>query len=276
MQWEMVLQCLSAATVGELDGVLRLGAQGLAAFALALCAYWLGIIGQIIPPDIASPADQGASLDNLYLAAAGAMFILILWIARRIYVLNKERDAALDQAQTLGALSERDPLTGLMNRRALEERFRDLRLQGFDTFALIDLDRFKQVNDRFGHQIGDAVLIACADALSGKEDRDHLAVRLGGEEFVVLLRGSDAFERAEALRKSLPHHIAAEVSEIDQQVTASMGLIELPRTSYEISSFSELYSRADELLYHAKASGRDRSCFERLKVFTDAPVRKRA
>jgi hypothetical protein len=55
-----------------------------------------------------------------------------------------------------------------------------------------------------------------------------------------------------------------------------MGLIELPRESHEVLSFSELYSRADQLLYNAKASGRDRTCFERLTVFKDAPPDRNA
>ena len=83
-------------------------------------------------------------------------------------------------------------------RRAIEARFEELLAQGFDTFALVDLDRFKAINDLHGHQVGDAALIACASAIRPGNDRDSIAVRLGGEEFVVLLRGERTLERRAA------------------------------------------------------------------------------
>ena len=209
--------------------------------------------------------------------AAFAVVIVCLVAARYIIVLRTQRDAALREIALLEQLSERDPLTGLMNRRVVEERFAGLRQQGFDTFALIDLDKFKGVNDLYGHQIGDQALIACANALRGGDDRDSIAMRLGGEEFVVLLRGPDTHARAEAMRVAIPDRITTEVEGIDTPVTASMGLVAIPRASKEPLSFDELYSRADQLLYHAKASGRNRSCFERLTMFNEAPpMRRRA
>jgi diguanylate cyclase (GGDEF)-like protein len=217
-----------------------------------------------------------STLDQmLYLATGVEVIMISLAIAQRFLAIRLERDAAVTEARMPEQLSTRDPLTGLMNRRAVEERFRELRQQGFDTFALIDLDQFKEVNDRFGHQVGDRALIACAKAIRGNEDRDVIAVRLGGEEFVVLLRGEGTHARAEALRQSIPIRIAAEVEGLDRPVTASMGLIEIPRASSELMSFDQLYSRADQLLYHAKASGRNRTCFERLTVFKGAPPARR-
>lgn len=224
-------------------------------------AFGLGISGAML----------AALLAAMSLALVGVLARRYYRMAKRERELREERDAALDKVGVLEALSERDPLTGLLNRRVVEERFASLREQGFDTFALIDLDKFKHVNDRYGHQVGDEVLVACGDALKGGDGRDYLTMRLGGEEFVVLLRGVDAYYRAEALRKSLPLRIARAVPELEEPVTASMGLIELPSAGHDILSFSELYSRADALLYNAKASGRDRTCFERLTVFNDAP-----
>ncbi|WP_298335451.1 diguanylate cyclase [uncultured Erythrobacter sp.] len=216
-----------------------------------------------------------SNLDQLlYLAAGVHVVMMSLAIAQRFVAIRSQRDVALREARVLETLSERDPLTGLMNRRVMEERFAALRQQGFDTFAVIDLDHFKQINDRFGHQVGDQALIACANAIRGDEERDLLAVRLGGEEFVMLLRGPDAYDRAEALRQSIPMRIAHEVEGLNQPVTASMGLIELPRSSHHILSFAELYSRADQLLYNAKSLGRNRTCFERLTVFKKAPPKR--
>ncbi len=210
----------------------------------------------------------------LYVATGIEVMMISLAIADRFLALRRERDAAVTEARMMEQLSERDPLTSLMNRRAVEARFADLRSQGFDTFAVIDLDQFKQINDQFGHQIGDRALVACGEALQsggGGRDRDIIAVRLGGDEFVLLLRGRRSIERAEALRQAIPLRIAADVPGLDRPVTASMGVIELPRAAGQFMTFHDLYARADQLLYEAKASGRNRMYFERLELFSEAP-----
>ncbi len=203
----------------------------------------------------------------LYIATGMEVIMISLAIADRFLALRRERDEAVTEARMLERISERDPLTGLMNRRAIEDRFGELRKDGFDTFALIDLDRFKDINDRFGHQVGDAALVACADAICGDEDRNSIAVRLGGEEFVVLLRGAGAVKRAEALRQAIPLRIAHHVEGLDRPVTASMGVIELPRVAATTMKFKDFYARADTLLYEAKESGRNRMLYERLTLF---------
>ncbi len=196
----------------------------------------------------------------------------VVGVADRFLRLRRERDAAVMEARMLEKLSERDPLTGLSNRRAVEARFAELRGEGFDTFAVIDLDKFKQVNDDFGHQIGDKALIAAALALRGGDDRDTIAARLGGEEFVILLRGKRSVERAEALRQAIPVRIASAVEGLNRPITASMGVIALPRSMESWMSFDDLYKRADGLLYDAKAAGRNRTSFERLTLFNKAPT----
>ncbi|GIX21138.1 MAG: hypothetical protein KatS3mg120_2814 [Erythrobacter sp.] len=162
-----------------------------------------------------------------------------------------------------------------MNRRAIEARFDELLAQGFDTFALVDLDRFKAINDLHGHQVGDAALVACAGALRSGSDRDAIAVRLGGEEFVVLLRGPRTLERAEALRRAIPMRIAQEVPGLEMPVTASMGVVMLGDAARHKMAFAEFYARADALMYEAKASGRNRLAYERLTVFSPQPERRR-
>jgi len=213
-----------------------------------------------------------SSLDQmLYVATAIEVIVMSLAIADRFLAIRRERDAALTEARMLEHLSSRDALTGLMNRGALEARFDDLLRQGFDTFALVDLDRFKHINDRYGHQVGDGALIACAAALSASGDRDSVAARLGGEEFVVLLRGERTLERAENLRRAIPLRIASQVPGLSAPVTASMGVIELPRASAHALTFEDFYSRADTLMYEAKASGRNRMSYEKLTMFDTAP-----
>ena len=214
-----------------------------------------------------------SSLDLMMFVATGIEVVVIsLAIADRFLAIRNERDAARTEARMLEQISTRDSLTGLMNRRAIEARFDELLAQGFDTFALIDLDRFKAINDLHGHQVGDAALVACANAIRSTGDRDAIAVRLGGEEFVVLLRGDNALQRAEALRQAIPMRIAKEVPGLELPVTASMGVIVLSQAARHNMQFSEFYARADALMYEAKASGRNRLAYERLTVFHDPPA----
>lgn len=218
-----------------------------------------------------------SSLDQMMYVAIGIEVVVIsLAIADRFLALKRERDAALTEARLLEQISTRDSLTGLMNRRAIEARFDELLGQGFNTFALIDLDRFKAINDLHGHQVGDSALIACATAIRLGSDRDSIAVRLGGEEFVVLLRGERTLERAEALRQAIPLRIAADVPGLELPVTASMGVIALADANRHKMAFAEFYARADALMYEAKASGRNRLAYERLTVFKGAPKRVRS
>lgn len=205
-------------------------------------------------------------LDQLMFVAF-ALEVVMIWMAvmQRFVALKQERDGARLEALALGELSERDPLTGLMNRRVIERRFRTLHRDGYETLALLDLDRFKDVNDRFGHRLGDDVLRACAGAL--RDLPDVLAIRMGGEEFLLLMRGRDALARAERIRQSLPRRIARDVPGLDRVVTASMGAVQMPRSIAPEAGFTDIYDRADKLLYEAKAAGRNRTMTERLSLF---------
>ncbi|WP_156170869.1 GGDEF domain-containing protein [Croceicoccus naphthovorans] len=181
---------------------------------------------------------------------------------------EKERESA--RLDALTNLIDLDPLTGIFNRRAFEQRFVELRSDGFHALAVVDLDHFKMVNDQFGHTTGDRVLQEVAAVLAS--DRDGIAFRMGGEEFVVMLRGSHIQQRAEQMRRAITIRIANEVDGIDGPITASMGLIESPPGG--ASTMRQLYSHADRLLYEAKYSGRNRLISERIQVF-DAPARER-
>jgi diguanylate cyclase (GGDEF)-like protein len=195
-----------------------------------------------------------------------------LGVAARFMTMRDERDHARREAANLESLAGRDPLTGLMNRRAIEPRFAELREAGYAAFALIDLDHFKSVNDTHGHAVGDDVLRATGAVLA--ETADCFAIRLGGEEFLLLLSGEDAEERAERLRASLPLRIAHAVEALSRPVTASMGLIVAPHAALPRARFNDLYVMADKLLYEAKAAGRNRTFSERVRGFR-APRRER-
>jgi diguanylate cyclase (GGDEF)-like protein len=196
------------------------------------------------------------SHDAMLVFYAGCLCEIIfttLGVADRFMTIKRERDRARTEADLLERLSNTDPLTGLLNRRAIETQFAQLRVQGFATLAVIDLDHFKAINDLNSHLVGDAVLKAVASALQPGPDLH--AYRLGGEEFVLFLRGDDAALVAERRRTAIPILVAKAVPGLQQPVTASMGLADASAPE----SFAQLYERADKLLYEAKSAGRNRT-----------------
>ncbi|MDM9644742.1 diguanylate cyclase [Rhizobium sp. S163] len=188
-----------------------------------------------------------------YIGCMCEVVFTTLGVAERFVTMKRERDGARNDAELLERLSETDPLTGLLNRRAIELQFEQLRTEGFAALAVIDIDHFKAINDINGHSVGDEVLKAVANALQpGTSVR---AYRLGGEEFVLLLRGDDADTQAELRRQAIPAIVARTVPGLKRPVTASMGLTDIVGDE----DFATLYERADKLLYEAKSAGRNRT-----------------
>ena len=154
-----------------------------------------------------------------------------------------------------------DQLTGLLNRKALSTRIPELVQQSQITgepVGLIvgDLDHFKGINDTHGHAVGDAVLKDVAYVLRKQLRAFDLAYRLGGEEFLILLPGSDcdtAGELAEQLRRAMS---ADPLGGLD--VTISFGVV--ASALGEAFEYESLFAKADEALYRAKQSGRDQVC----------------
>jgi diguanylate cyclase (GGDEF)-like protein len=163
-------------------------------------------------------------------------------------------------------VSRHDALTGLLNRRAMQELMEaeHLRLlRGGAGFALllIDVDHFKRVNDRFGHAVGDAALRAVARCLQAAVRRTDVLARFGGEEFCVLLRMTDAggaLELAQRLNDAV-RATPLDVDTVQLPVTVSIG-IAVTRSAagrHELT-IEKLLMGADRALYRAKAEGRDR------------------
>jgi diguanylate cyclase (GGDEF)-like protein len=148
-----------------------------------------------------------------------------------------------------------DGLTGLVNRRTFESKVREL-LTGDEPVAIAvgDLDRFKELNDTFGHEAGDRALRLFASVLRDSVRSDDVAARLGGEEFALALRGltaSDAVGRLERIREVLAE-ATARTGQL--QFTVSFGVTD----STVAASLDELLRVADAGLYAAKQAGRDR------------------
>jgi diguanylate cyclase (GGDEF)-like protein len=210
----------------------------------------------------------GSPIDTMvaqHIAIAFEVVVTSLGVADRFMVIKRQRDRAVAETRQLGREVERDELTGLHNRRAIRLHFETLFASGFDTMAVIDLDHFKQINDTCGHAVGDEVLRTTALALM--PDDDTIAVRMGGEEFMLILRGPNAVARAEHRRRAITARIAAQMPGLGAPVTASMGLVSQPRNSGAHSDFGALYAHCDRLLYEAKRAGRNRTMSERIMRF---------
>lgn len=149
-----------------------------------------------------------------------------------------------------------DPLTGLLNRRAL---FGGLAGLVPDDVALVvmDLDHFKSINDRFGHATGDTVLQAFAEVISSNLRASDVAARLGGEEFCILLRHATA-ETAVGIAERIRTHLEAKVFLTPSGPLRSTVSAGIAMRSSEPEVFQALLDRADLALYQAKSSGRNR------------------
>ncbi|GEM83593.1 hypothetical protein MHY01S_17590 [Meiothermus hypogaeus NBRC 106114] len=155
-----------------------------------------------------------------------------------------------------------DPLTGLLNRRGFERQMQRLiRLAGERgkpiTLALLDIDRFKRVNDTYGHPVGDEVLKQLAELLRKASRSDDLAVRLGGEEFGLVLFGADLEDAYHVLERIRAEVRALHIDPIGWNLSISGGLAggEIPPSMATVQRWLE---QADQALYKAKQAGRDR------------------
>jgi diguanylate cyclase (GGDEF)-like protein len=231
-------------------------------------AAWMPVMATTLGRIVTSLGVSAAPHEMLvaqHYAMGFEVIITSLGVIDRLMTIRRERDLALAEIRIFEDQVERDPLTGLYNRRAIEQRFARMHAAGFRTMAVIDLDKFKLVNDTFGHLTGDTVLRVAAEAL--EPDADTLAVRMGGEEFMLLLRGRDTVLRAERRRQAISTRIAAKVPGLDRVITASMGLVELPADGRIGQDFATLYGHCDRLLYDAKDAGRNRTMREKLQSF---------
>lgn len=178
------------------------------------------------------------------------MVLSALGIGARIRVLRDERDDAQAMRAMLQHLADTDSVTGLHNRRAFLDQA--LRRTDAQRLILIDIDRFKTVNDQFGHEAGDWVLVEIARLLRSNSPPDALVGRLGGEEFAVMISAEGAPEQ---LGETLLLTIAYAPMPVRAKVTASAG--EATGACASEDDWRLLYNRADAALYAAKADGRN-------------------
>ena len=170
--------------------------------------------------------------------------------------------ANLRLQETLKNQSIRDPLTGLFNRRYLEEMFqqelaRSQRQQSSISVIMLDIDYFKRFNDSYGHNIGDYVLQEVSTLLKNHVRGSDLACRYGGEEMILILPEStldNAVTRAEMIRLAIAQLVLFHDGQPLQSVTISLGVASFPEHGGTVAS---VVQAADAALYRAKAAGRN-------------------
>jgi len=191
---------------------------------------------------------------TLFLALSLSVVMLGVLAFYLVYQIRRSRRFA--------ALAMRDELTGMPNRRSITEY---ARLQwaaraahdGKFRVAILDIDHFKRVNDDFGHDVGDAVLVAFSQACAGKLRSSDRLGRYGGEEFLLIMPGADATQVSivfDRLQQAV-QNLAVAGLPADRRLTFSMGVAEAFGGS---DSLAEVIHRADEALYRAKQNGRNR------------------
>lgn len=216
----------------------------------ALMAAFLGLSGGIYALRlgyIASGTAESAGFAWAFYVQMFCHFGIALMVAA---MSNERAEVRLEQA------AHTDPLTGAGNRRWLESRLPS-RLPPHSAIAQLDLDRFKQINDRFGHAVGDRVLVEFARCLQGQLRSSDLLARMGGEEFVVYLP-EVALAEAQAIAERLCTSVAAlhlGADGVHIPVTVSIGLAWVHGAG---TSSDDWFKRADDALYQAKQSGRNR------------------
>lgn len=192
--------------------------------------------------------------DFIYKPFDARVFIARVKGVVRHLVLLRELE---DKSRQMEELARRDSLTRLWNHRSIHEFLEHEMKSGNSgpvSVLLFDMDNFKMVNDKFGHQAGDDVLLAASDLLTRIVGTDGEVGRYGGEEFLVVLPGKKADEARKIAEHLLLHFRELDMGLRDLTVTSSCGIAD----SLEIDDAMKLVERADERLYMAKDSGKDR------------------
>ncbi|MFT4106881.1 MAG: sensor domain-containing diguanylate cyclase [Lacrimispora sp.] len=173
----------------------------------------------------------------------------------KAFIFIKDIDKSKQEALSLQEMSERDSLTGLLNRAAAIRTIRSILKdsQGHHILIMLDIDRFKQLNDKYGHMFGDKALHRAASRLKSALRRDDVLGRMGGDEFIILLKDvsycMDLYSRLEKFCGLISSSLEPEAF-----ISGSLGTAAYPENG---TAFEELYEKADIALYHAKSQGRN-------------------
>jgi len=181
------------------------------------------------------------------------------------FSMQDQIESALQDGLYTSAM--RDGLTGAFNKRFLLERLEEefahaSRHQRPLALLVLDIDKFKRVNDTYGHAAGDQVLVTISELIHASLRTEDIFARYGGEEFVILMRETE-LKTATNVAERIRTCIAAEQTDFEGtpiRVTVSIGVTAMPPV--RVGSTMELFVRADRLLYQAKQTGRNKTCPE--------------
>lgn len=192
---------------------------------------------------------------SLYLFA----IIVVSLISLVLFLLLKLRKQVIFKLEatnkTLKTASETDHLTGIGNRRFLDLKINEFKGQDSEmAFLLLDIDHFKEINDNFGHDVGDEILIAISTTLKKLCRNNDVCARIGGEEFVILCKNINE-ESACMFAERVRCCIKSMKSSFESPVTASIGV---SIGNMKKANYDELYKQADIALYLAKKGGRNK------------------
>ncbi len=195
-------------------------------------------------------AEREYLLRNFFIAVSGIAILLAVYFIRQ-FIYTREK-ARLFEKQ-----SKIDSLTGVWNRRAGESQLtrlcaRELESLKVFSIAMLDIDHFKRVNDAYGHDIGDKVIIAVATIIQDSLRPADMLCRWGGEEFIIILdnfNADKAFDVCERIRQKIENTVIEPIG----KVTVSIGV-----SMFEDDGIYELIKRGDQALYRAKDDGRNR------------------
>ncbi|GEO85591.1 MULTISPECIES: GGDEF domain-containing protein [Alphaproteobacteria] len=221
----------------------------LLAFVFNLAVLPLGYALGLVPLSLADAIKLSVACSWLFGGAVSGALALVTG--------QVIRDLSLSRAE-FERLSRTDMLSGLFNRRAFNEVLAETDSGG--SLAILDLDRFKAVNDSHGHCVGDAVIQAVAEILREVFGEPHLVARLGGEEFGVVVRGAGVAQRIGLVERARnlieARAIRCEGATVNITISAGMSEFSAGRRP------GSVYSAADRALYRAKANGRNRIVHE--------------
>ncbi len=239
------------ALVGAIVVAMRRGSRMARDFAMSWAIPIMAVVWTFASDRGLTSDDDSGQLMVLAVCALQTVGLSLI-VSHRLASVRRERREAREREAALRTLADTDPLTGLLNRRGFVARVEAaIAAQRQVGLILLDLDHFKAINDRFGHDAGDRVLSAVAGALSAHAGQASVG-RLGGEEFGVAVVGlpmAGLARLADRLRRAIA---AIAMADVSAEVTASFGV------ASGADTFESLYRLADQTLYRAKSQGRDR------------------
>jgi diguanylate cyclase (GGDEF)-like protein len=190
--------------------------------------------------------------NGLQIGVVAEMLVFAYALSARVRLMRQRQTELRREADHLAEAVATDVLTGLANRVGLSQRAQQLHAdQQAHAVMLLDLDRFKPVNDTHGHEVGDRLLVAVAQRLQGQMREGDLVARLGGDEFVILLSGRHTPAQLATMAQRLCEAVRLPYPHADQliSVDASVGIARCPEHG---QTLTELLRHADAAMYRAK------------------------